>query len=686
MWAPEHREKVRSVARALRPLFDPRSRRPLVVLFAVSMGVFLGPLALDVGYALFFMLPWWFRRSLGQAAFLPVVAVGLWRLGRVGPRDSWPAGSEREGTGDGKAEDRWVPWALRMAVASLIFPILRHADGGLGFADWDYFLDHFEAVRRTILEWGQFPWWHPWCRGGFPLAAGPQIGAVSLATPLVLAFGSTTGLGLSAVLCLLIAVEGAYRLARLWFREPWSAALVAVVYGLNGGVIIDTSWGYFIAMSYCSLPWLAYHAFRIGDRFADGLALGFWLAFAVLNGIGYPTLYGGLLASAVWLRAARVQPPGERPRLLIHTMAAVGLFLALCGVRLVTVLLVMRDDERGRLSSWDVSPIAVMHHLLDRPILDWPATMTEPDWAAYIETTSYVGPAVVLLGLASLARGWRWWHTLTLVGAWFALGSTRWYHPSYWTSDWPLFASTHVVTRWRFVTLMGLGLASGSELARWRRSGGRAARAAAVLLAVAIAVDLVSLGHQQLPRAFSIRPGRQSSPGPPVPDIVNVREGLGYPCVLRGYGVIRGYEPMLGGYTRDAPTLRRAREDPDYRGEAWTASGTVRPVSWSPNRIVFRVEPGQEVFINQNPGSWWRVNGRPAFAGRRCAEPLLPFVVRADDSGRIELRIHPRGLELGIGLHLAGLVLLAAAWRARPGGRGDGPSPPAPHRRPGEGG
>ena len=66
--------------------------------------------------------------------------------------------------------------------------------------------------------------------------------------------------------------------------------------------------------------------------------------------------------------------------------------------------------------------------------------------------------AVVLLGLASLARGWRWWHTLTLVAAWFALGSARWYHPSSWASDWPFFASAHVVTRWRFVALLGLGI------------------------------------------------------------------------------------------------------------------------------------------------------------------------------------------------------------------------------------
>ena len=142
-------------------------------------------------------------------------------------------------------------------------------------------------------------------------------------------------------------------------------------------------------------------------------------------------------------------------------------------------------------------------------------------------------------------------------------------------------------------------------------------------------------------------------PGAEVPEIVNVGDGMGYPCILRGYGVIRGYEPMLS-YHRDAPTLRRAREGPGYRGEAWTAEEEIRPVHWSPNRLVFHVRPGQEVFINQNPGSWWRANGRRIFTDRRCAEPMLPFAVRADDSGRLELRIDPPGLGTGMLFHLIG--------------------------------
>ena len=141
--------------------------------------------------------------------------------------------------------------------------------------------------------------------------------------------------------------------------------------------------------------------------------------------------------------------------------------------------------------------------------------------------------------------------------------------------------------------------------------------------------------------------------------------GLGYACVMRGYGVIEGYEPMLG-YRRDAPTLRRGREHPDYPGESWTARGRIEPVYWSPNRLVFHVDPGEEVFINQNPGSWWWCNGRPAFAGLGCAEMMVPFSARADATGDLELRIHPVGLRLGVGLQIFGWALLVAAWLGRP--------------------
>ena len=304
----------------------------------------------------------------------------------------------------------------------MAIPILAHPDG-LGFADWDFVLDKFEALRRTILLWGQFPWWNPWCRGGFPLAAEPQIGAVSMATPLVLVLGTPIGLRIAAILGVWIAVEGAYRLARAWLGDPWASAAAALIYGLNGAVAVGLAAGYIIAMSYGPLPWMAYHASRIGERRGHGLWLGFWMAFTLLNGLQYLSLYAVVLASSCWVRALRLQPKGERIALLGHTIAALGVFLAMSGWRLATVYPVLLDDRREAITLWDESILDVGRYLLDRPGTDWPE-VSGRHWDWYVSVTSYVGPVVVVLVLLSLRRGWRWWHTLVVVCGWLAIGRT----------------------------------------------------------------------------------------------------------------------------------------------------------------------------------------------------------------------------------------------------------------------
>ena len=76
-----------------------------------------------------------------------------------------------------------------------------------------------------------------------------------------------------------------------------------------------------------------------------------------------------------------------------------------------------------------------------------------------------------MLVLGSVLRGWRWWHTLAVITGWLAIGSRRLVSPSLWLMSWPIIGSAHVVTRWRFVTMLGFGLAAGSVVARWRSSG-----------------------------------------------------------------------------------------------------------------------------------------------------------------------------------------------------------------------
>ncbi len=57
-------------------------------------------------------------------------------------------------------------------------------------------------------------------------------------------------------------------------------------------------------------------------------------------------------------------------------MAAIGVFLLLCGWRLSTVFLVLLDDKRERVTYWDETPVTVLHYLLFRPRPGWMTTST----------------------------------------------------------------------------------------------------------------------------------------------------------------------------------------------------------------------------------------------------------------------------------------------------------------------
>jgi hypothetical protein len=463
------------------------------------------PLCVDLFYA----IPWPVRKLGGWVAFSSLVVACVARLWRVDPGDDAPPADLTAAAG-------WTRFVPPVLCAVMAVPYLNGPDN-LGAGDWDLYLERYEAVRRTILEWSQFPWWDPWCRGGFPLAAGPHCG----------------------------------------------------VFG-------------------------------------------------------------------------------------IHTALAAGVLLTLAGWRLATTGLVYRDFPRHYSSGHDLTPWTILKYLLARPEASALATMEVPE---YWDTLWYVGPVVLALLALSLGRGWRWWHTLTAGCIWLAAGSVAWYHPSYWLAHLPLFTTMHTVVHWRIMANLGFALAAADVLARCFQHGSTAVRRLALIAVISIAVDFGLLGCQVLPVGFRIAPSGSLFPGPPTSEPVQVADSLGFAAIQRGYGVIHLREPLLG-YNQVAHTARLWRGHPSYAGEYWTDARAVRPRWWSPNRIVLQVDPGETVSINQNPGSWWLVNGRRPFSDWRCAETEREFLVQADARGRIELQIRPRGLELGVALHLAGIALI----------------------------
>ena len=609
--------------------------------------------------SLFMAIPWPIRKALGMATFAVIVGLGAAQLIRRGRPGQWPTRAEERAASG--ALGRVLPWLLALATATLAWPLLRAP--GVGYGDWDFYLQEYEAVRKSVIEYGQFPWWNPWNRGGFPLAGDPQCSLLPMVTPMVLAFGTANGLRLAVIASMMIAVEGARRLARQWLGDPWAAATAGLVFGLHGGIVVYVVAGLYVPATFCAMPWLLHFTFRLADRAVDGLALGLWAAINVLGPFSYPNIYAITITCAIILWGLGVERGDRRRRFLRHGLLASGIFLALTGWRLAMIASVMGDFPRVMRALIDLRPSAFVEQMLGRPSIEGLRTVSAP-----IFWESNCGIGVIGVGLAALglALGWRWWHTLAIVSFVLASGATHWYHLGFWLAYLPVFETIHMVTRWRVAAMLGVGLSAGSAVAWLRRRPRRWLRFAAMGLVLALGLDLIAYGHRALPVARGEVPTEDHVPGPAVDRPISVEYGPAGLATHRGYATIRSIQPLMG-YDLRQPTARLWRGHPDYIAEAWTGDRPVTPVLWSPNRIVFQVEPHQIVQINQNPGSWWLVNGRRTFPELRCAEWELPFVARADARGRLDLQIRPIGLGAGIALHAVGLAILgvSAAFRLR---------------------
>jgi hypothetical protein len=557
---------------------------------------------------------------------------------------------------------------------SFALPLFSHP-GHFPERDWDLHMQWYEAIRVSVLHWGQFPWWNPWCCGGFPLAADPQVGLVSIDTPLALAFGTPVGLRLAAVAYFMLATEGARRLARLWLNSPFAVSAAAAIYGWNGAIIHYAVSGHALTMSYPFLPWMLLYAFRIDRDPAMAVALGAASALGVLTIVQYLTAYALLITLAVLFWGFLGQPRECCLRYLAHVGLAGGVFLILAGGRMVLTTLVVTDFPRTLITPFDNTPWEVLRALLSRGLTP-PRISVGSTFLP--EGSCYVGAVPVLAMLLSLRRGWRWWHTLALVCFALSMGTNHWYQPSSLFQNWPVFKVMYMVGRWRIPGVLGLALAAADELEYWL-SRTRWTQAAAAALAVVVVGDLAVYAQQCLPTTFNVPPEEIMKPGRATPRVINLeyfeRSAMtqGYEATRLGYGVIRGYCPLLGYDRVRRETKRLWRGHPQYVGEFWSGSTPLEPLYWSPNKVVLHAGPGQEVECNMNPGSWWRVNGQAVFTRERCAEPTQRFVARADEQGMLRLEVHPKGLAAAAAATAAGVLAAAcfgfAAARLRSRGR-----------------
>ena len=87
-----------------------------------------------------------------------------------------------------------APYLFYAAIAAWYCAPLFASPNGLGTHDWDQHLFYYGSVIKSVVEYGQLPFWNPWYCGGNVLWQNPQIPLLSPVFPLSLVMSlPTTG-------------------------------------------------------------------------------------------------------------------------------------------------------------------------------------------------------------------------------------------------------------------------------------------------------------------------------------------------------------------------------------------------------------------------------------------------------------------------------------------------------------
>jgi len=563
------------------------------------------------------------------------------------------------------ASREWFAPALLLLFTALVYLPFVAVPAACPLAeDFDWVMASFEAVRKIIAEYGQFPWWNPWQFGGVPGFADPQMPVFSLEMLCVLLMGTFYGLRFALWLESLLGALGMYLLLGDVTRDRtarfWGAALFA-----NAG-LMHLHWimGHFIMSAIVFFPWLLWTLRRLpGDR-RFALAFGLTLGLLLDHSLQYLSLMTcTILACFVVATAIRHR---SKSSFWLNLLAAFLMAAAVSGWR-VTVTLDYILHFRREMP--DVMTVPLLNYL---KALVWPFVSVEtiscrgdPIYWRWHEISCYTGAIAAAFAFASFFRRWSWPQWGMLATALLAYDTAMPWLPGYWLHRIPPYTSVFVMTRWRFFFVFFLAVAAAETFTRLSERTPRWRRFLPVLAAVSCAALIAEhvWSYWLDPAVQWIRyewldDGCELEAASPIRTVVAEDNSL-FISVKRNLTALDGYQSLLG-YQHPQVSGHPAFGEPNYAGECFTVEGgPVEFLSWTPNRIRFRCEAPAVFGINQNPGNYWRdaTTGVAFFPDDRDFEPDKTFLAVCTP-GEHEIVARPRLDAWGRGVSMAAACLL----------------------------
>lgn len=530
----------------------------------------------------------------------------------------------------------------------------------IGWGDFSFFAQAYEAIRINIVDYHQFPWWNPWVAGGVPLYANPQVGVFSLQTVLVIIFGAPLGLKLTIALFTYLGYFSMYLLLRRSFRIP---RITAILLGL---IWIFSSFFVSHLPSHFSFIW-----FLIAPLFINlslqlkGIKRGvlFGLAFAIMaHSQIHNAFFHIILVCSLIVLGRFIFESKNRKAILQASLVAAGIFLILAGHRLFYTIQNVYDFPRLL-----VDPAQPFITSLLAPLL--PISYHGLFFIKYPQATPYGWTEMsATIGLSALLAlficltylfydrikfgQWLKYKALLICIAitlsFFLIGfGSAWpLSPYSVLKSLPVFSGMRIASRWFIWMDLGLLVIIGLSIKGLLPKRSYAHFIVMALLFLGVGeLFLLNVGYQSkilnhdvitatqsiksypFEQTYSFGETTALSNGTYLPKIDNnlphfYRE---YESTTFNLGVIQANDALVDQNTHLGPMCSW------HIGCNYVLSNNARVVYWSPGHVELqRTKPGY-IRINANNSNYYVINGERNNE-IRAAEPYEKFIINVPDT------------------------------------------------------
>ena len=558
-------------------------------------------------------------------------------------------------------------------VAFWCFPYIT-TGSKMEYGDFSFFSQAYEAIKISILDYHQFPWWNPWVSGGVPLYANPQIGLFSIQTIFTLVFNAPVGLKLSLILYTFLGYYSMYILSLKYLKiDHYVSTVISLLWIFCSFFVAHLPTHYSFAW-YMLIPLFLYLSFNL-NGWRSGILLG--LAFGIMansqihNAFVHIALVCGV---SILFKMCFRSNQKKRIQILVGSFVAVATFILIAGHRFLFVFENNHDFPRNIIDTTPPLFVSIYGLISPYPIARFTSVIKHPlpPFAphGFHEISATIGIFAIFSGIISLLFCvFCFWQKKRIIDVvhikliflfmitclLLGLGNFTRLAPYNILKHLPILSDMRVPSRWfiwvNLAFLIFIGLVTKIPKKR-----DFAYISIVTLLSLGVVeLFVLNVGYQSkilVHQPASVKFHKHSdfnqqsyfgsinktSTGLYIPDSDKPQPYREYDSTMFNLGVLYANDSFVQIHLAKIKSYR-CGIDKDCN---LVLTKNAKIISWSPNEITLKRTGNGEIKLNMNESNYITINGKRKSI--KTAEPFEEFVIN-DSSEIIKIKFNPSAKE-----------------------------------------